>query len=141
MNKVHQVGWLLAITLVTVGCSDPVMAPPTMRGDPVAGAYPQQIAIEGLHEELVTDEPIVTPGTDKRPMSVSVPLRSVNDGGPLKIQYKFTFLDSRGRPIRGQTNGWQYAVVPPLARVYAEAGALDTNAADWELIVRPSQVE
>jgi len=92
-----------------------------------------------MNELLVTDEPIVTPGTATQPMSVTVPLRSVYEDGTLKIQYQFTFLDDRGRPIKAQTHGWKYATVPPLARIYAEAGAMDTNAADWELIVRPAK--
>ena len=128
---------IAAISLA--GCSDPVKAPPTMRGDPVAGAYPQQIAIEGMNELLVTDEPIVTPGTATKPMSVTVPLRSVYEDGRLNIQYQFTFLDDKGRPIRAQSNGWKFAVVQPLARVYAEGAAMDTNAADWELVVRPAR--
>lgn len=130
---------VLATAMLVGGCNkDNVQAPQSVRSDPLAGGYPQNIALKGLHNGVVIGKPIVDAATDDQPMRVTVPLRSVADG-TLRTQYKFTFLDGRGRPVRSNTNTWRYQVLAAKAEVFLEATSLDTDAADWRLEVRPAQ--
>lgn len=130
----------LAGMMVLPGCKgqDNVKAPQTIRTDPLAGGYPQNIALAGLHEGVVIGQPMVDAATADQPMQVAVPLRSVADH-TLRVQYKFMFLDGRGRPVKSNLDGWRYQVLAPRAEVFLEASAMDTDAADWRLEVRPAR--
>ena len=129
-----------ASLLMLPGCKGPdnVKAPQTIRTDPLAGAYPQNIALSGLHNRIVIGQPMVDPAQSDSPMKVTVPLRSVADG-TIRVQYKFIFLDGRGRPVRSNLDGWRYQVIAARAEVFLEATSMDTDAADWRLEVRPAQ--
>lgn len=130
---------VLATAMFVGGCNqDNIQAPQSVRSDPLAGGYPQNIALKGLHTGVVIGKPIVDAATEDQPMRVTVPLRSVVDG-TLRTQYKFTFLDDRGRPVRSNLDSWRYQVIAAKAEVYLEATSMDTDAADWRLEVRPAQ--
>lgn len=130
---------VFATTLLIGGCNkDNVQAPQSVRSDPLAGGYPQNVALRGLHNGIVIGKPIVDRATEDQPMRVTVPLRSVVEG-TLRTQYKFTFLDDRGRPVKSGRESWSYQVIAEKAEVFLEANALDTDAVDWRLEVRPAQ--
>lgn len=129
---------LMSFLCLSAGCQDNVRAPAAVRSDPLAGGYPQKVALNDLDHGIVAEEPIVDASTPDRPMRVTVPVRSVVEH-PLNVQYRFTFLDDRGRPIRGETGGWRYVNIAPRVQVAVEASALDTNAADWRLELRPAR--
>jgi hypothetical protein len=124
---------------VTFGCQNATKAPFTPRPDPVAGNYPRQVTVDGLHEVLVVGQPVVQRSTPDQPMRVTVPVRSVFDHGPLNVQYQFTFLDDRGRPLRGGDSGWRFQRLEPRAPAYFDANAMDPAAADWNLVIRSAR--
>lgn len=126
----------LVVMLAMAGC-DTIQAPPSPRGDPLEGNYPTNVAIEGLSDELVVERPIVTPSTANVPMSVVVPVRSVTDD-KLILQYRFIFLDARGRPL-SQPPSWRYITVEPKLRIFMEGSALSTTAADYNIEIRPNR--
>lgn len=130
---------MLAAGICLGGCNkDNVRAPEGIRTDPLAGGYPQNVALNGLHNSLVVDQPIVEPRSADRPMRVTVPLRSVAEG-TLRVQYRFILLDDRGRPVRSNQEGWRYQVIARRTQVFVETSALDTDAVDWRLEVRSAQ--
>lgn len=142
MNRPLNVLAMLTVAAAMIfvgGCNkDNVQGPQGVRSDPLAGGYPQNVALSGLHNGIVIGKPIVDAATEDQPMRVTVPLRSVADR-TLRTQYKFTFLDDRGRPVRSNRESWRYQVIAPKAEVYLEANALDTDAVDWRLEVRPAR--
>jgi len=79
----------------------------------------------------------VNDGTKDQPMSVVQPVRNIK-AFTLQIQYQFTFLDSQGRPTEGG-GGWKYLTLEPRVERFLEGVALDTNAVDWRLTIRPAK--
>jgi len=130
----------LAVALSGLGACDTIKAPDIVRQDPLPqGAYPQQVVLEGLNRGIVSGDPVVRGPSDSMPMTVTVPLRSVADK-TLHVQYQFEFLDANGLPVRGTpTSGWRFVTVEPRTQVFAVANALDTDAVDWRLQVRPAR--
>jgi hypothetical protein len=134
----HLIVTLIGVVAFTaLAACDTVKAPATLRTDPLGGAYPQNVALEGLHKYVVVDQPIVDGPTDTRPLQVSVPLRSIIDGF-IHLQYRFELLDGRGRPLRS-SSGFKYITIEPRTQVFLESNALDTNAVDWRLTVRKAR--
>ncbi|MEX0886357.1 MAG: DUF1425 domain-containing protein [Phycisphaeraceae bacterium] len=127
---------LVVVLAAGAGCRDTTQAPPTMRQDPLGGNYPRHVAIAGLDHALVVEEPIVDASTATRPMSVTVPVRSVVDE-PLSLQYRFRFLDERGRDLHD--SGWRLERLEPRLQANLEANARQTAAADWRLEIRPER--
>ena len=126
----------LGVALFAVGC-DTVKAPGAASPDPLATeAYPQIAALEGLARTLSFDRPDVRSGPTP-PMSVSVPVRLRSDFEK-KVHYRFIFFDEHGRPLHPQM-GWAYQVLPARAQVFLQASALDTEADDWRLEIRPTR--
>ncbi len=133
LTCVSVIGLFLA-----VGC-DTVKAPGAAEPDPLpASAYPQIAALGGLDGYLAYDKPVVNRPAD-RPMNVSVPIRLKSDAG-LKTQYRFIFFDQNGRPLEPDPT-WQFTFLPARAQAFLEGSALDTDAVDWRLEVRPSLEE
>ena len=127
---------VLAGVLGLSGCSTD---PPGMRSDEFAIAdYPRLVAVEGLDKAVVASKPIVTPGTDDKPMRVTVPVRSLHLGGPLNVQYRFRFMGADGRPLASNV-GWRFVRLEPKVQVFLDGNALETSAADWRLEVRPAR--
>ncbi len=133
----HTPAVLCLLVVTALAACDTVKAPHALRTDPLGGAYPQNVAIEGLHKYVVVDQPIVDGPTPNRPLNVTVPLRSVSEG-VVNVQYRFEFLDRAGRPLRS-SSGFKFATLEPRTQVFLESNALDTNAVDWRLLVRPSR--
>jgi hypothetical protein len=129
----------LLVSGLVMGCQqDNVQAPQAIRNDPLAGGYPQNVVLNGLEDGVVIGKPVVEAATDAKPMRVTVPLRSVVDG-TLRTQYQFIFLDDKGRPVRSHRENWHYQVLSDHAQVFLEGAALETDAVDWRLEVRPAQ--
>lgn len=121
------------------GCrNDPNVGPPGVRGDPLPeGAYPKNVAIEGLGEGIVAGRGIVQPGTADTPLRVTVPVRSISSK-PLNVQYRFEFFDAQGRTLRSSP-GWHFVHIDPRTEVQLDAAALETSAVDWRLTLRPAR--
>jgi uncharacterized protein YcfL len=128
---------ILGLAMGAGACEDRVRAPGQPRPDPIAGAYPKQVTLEGLEEALVTGEPVVQRSSDDQPMRVNVPIRSVADK-QLRVQYRFIFLDEQQRPL-DSNSGWKFQVIEPRTQVSLEGRALETSAADWRLEIRPAR--
>lgn len=131
---------LLALALaLAAGCRGPntAQAPDPATPDPVsAAAYPQIVALEDLGDYVSTDRPIVTraPG---QPLSVVVPVRLRSDR-EVSAQYRFIFFDDAGRPTRQQQE-WRFTTLPARSQIFLEGAALDPQAQDWRLEIRPAR--
>ncbi|MEX0654329.1 MAG: YcfL family protein [Phycisphaeraceae bacterium] len=125
---------VLAVAMTAVGCNartEPWGSTP----DPVPqGQQPHVVLHDNVQNRVSHGEPIVTPGDDQTPLRVTVPLRLL-DNRQYSIQYRFVFLDARGRAVRPEA-GWQYKVLPPRAQMEVEAAALNPEAVDWRLELR-----
>lgn len=121
--------------LVLNACNtDPTMKPASPSPDPLAvGGYPQITMASGLVGLLAHSSPIIEPTTPTRPLTVTVPVRSIQDG-PTRVQYQFTWLDASGRPL-GES-GWKYEFIPPRMERFFEATALTTRAENWRLEIK-----
>jgi len=126
-----------AIALGLAGC-DTVKAPPGARADTVPqGNYPQVVVEMGLQPFVGVNQPIVTRTNDI--LKVSTPVRLLSDPGQFsRIQYRYIFLDSRGAPLRTQTD-WRYTVLEPRTQRFLDGNALDDHAADFRLEIRSAR--
>jgi hypothetical protein len=134
----YRLGILVLGSLIAgVGCSEG--PPPAGRADKVAvGQYPQIVAVERLDKVLRFNAPIVEPSSPGRPMSVVVPVRNI-DRKALNVQYKFSFEDEAGRPLRTNT-GWKFATLAgDGVGTTMESNSLEDTAADWRLEIRPAR--
>ncbi len=129
---------LVALAFVAVGCGgDRVKGPPGALRDPMrADAYPRIAVLEGLQRWLYFNDPIVTPSTADKPMRVTVPMRLVYDA-PREIQFRFEYFGADSRPLR--SGGWRFRHLEPRTQIYLDGNALETQAADWRLEVRPAR--
>ena len=128
---------LCALSALTAGCQ-PRPVPPAMGHNPMPeGAYPKNIAIQGLHTALEARHAIVVAGDEQRPLEVTVPVLSFVEYG-LNVQYKFEFFDRNARPLRVD-EGYRFKHIEPGAEAFLRGNALDTAAVDWRLTVRPAR--
>lgn len=130
---------LLGLTLGLMmlgGCAapDPYFTPPQPAGDPLPN-YPQVVALEGLSMRLLVDHPMVEASSIERPMRVSVPVRLRGMGDAANIQYAFQFFDGTGRPL-DDGDSWRFVRLESRAQEYIEAGAMSSEAVDWQLTLR-----
>jgi hypothetical protein len=130
---IAALGMLLLGSSLVACTTDTTRAPASPAPDPIAGAYPQITMASGLSGLLAHSGPIIEPSTPNRPMRVTVPVRSIQDG-PTRVQYQFTWLDTAGRPL-GES-GWKYDLVPPRMERFFEASSLTTQAVDWRLEIK-----
>lgn len=125
----------LAALLVLPACVS--TAPPAAGPDPVSQQLQPQVLAQGEFEgKLVTSRATVV-RTENGAMSVSVPVRTRLQKDA-RAQYRFTFFDDRGRALRPEPD-WQYTVLPARTQMILEGTALQTEAADWRLEVRPAR--
>lgn len=131
---------LAAAALVIGGCkTDTVKAPGSAGVDQLpADQYPKVEATGGLSPYLVISGANVTPGTDTKPMSVMSAVRSTWDKDVLNVQYRYFFFDEKNTPLDTDP-AWRFVKLPPRSQVYMEGKAMDTNAKDWRLQIRPAQ--
>ena len=123
--------------VVVSGCSSGGYAPYTPAGDPLPTAkYPNIVADGELAPYLAVNTPTIT----KDPiLSISVPVRLMSDKGQWsKVQYRYIFLDSNFAPVRAQPD-WQPMTMEPRQQVFMTGNALDTNAVNWRLEIRPQR--
>lgn len=129
---------LLAV-MAGPGCQqDTVKAPYGGKQDPLpAQSYPQ-IAVDGpLQPFLAFDAPKVS--RDGGVLKVVTPVRLQSDKGyESDLQYRYTFLDAGGLPLRSQAD-WRYVRLPSRRQVFLEGNAMDTTASDWRLEVRTAR--
>lgn len=124
---------VLMMAFGVIGC-DSVKAPRSAQFDQLQ-EYPKVTALEGLADWVVVSDVMLDPGP---PMGVIVPARAKTDGQELDVQYRFFFLDSDDRPLERDPD-WRYMRMPSRTRVFMEANALDRDAVDWRLEIRPAR--
>lgn len=136
----HVCTALLLAAVCLVGCkNDPVAAPPAGHVDLLPPhAYPQVVATGNLAKWLRFGAPVVDHAQQGRPLQVNIAVRSIYDKHPVNVQYRFEFLDGEQRAVHG-SDGWQFANLEPRVESQFSGGALDVNAVDWRLIVRPAR--
>ena len=138
--KTRCVSAVLAVLMVVgvSGCrQDKIMAPGAGRADPIMlENYPRIVALEKLSEYLVFSAPNVR-SSPQQPMSVSVPVRLQSDK-EVNIQYRFEFFAPDGRPMQ-QADQWRFMHLSSRDQHFLQGSALDTQAADWRLVVRPAR--
>ena len=116
------------------GC-DTVKAPVHPAPDPVAmEGYPNVVMEPALSPWLVMSRPVAE--KDERGiLKVSVPVRLKSDQGQFtRVQYRYTFFEKAGVPLRAQTD-WRYQRVEPRNQVFLTGNSLDA-AMDWRLEIR-----
>lgn len=134
--KIAKMGMMALIgtaVLGAAGCMN--TAPPVPANDPYGGM--------GIH--ITVQAPLdrwlrVGQVNVKRDglMSVVVPVRlAYDDPNGYHIQYKFTFLDSSGKPIAAQTE-WRLEQLAPRVEKILTGTALDA-AADWRLEIKAAK--
>ncbi len=127
---------LATLAALIVGLLTACEAPPAARHDSYSGPdYPKIVAIEDLDDVIRSGDPVVSQPGD-RPLTVSVPLRSVSHSYR-NVQYRFQFFDATGMPLSPEME-WAYMRMPPKAQVFMKGSAMDTTATTWRLIVRPA---
>lgn len=126
--------------VLAAGCkTDTVKAPGSAGVDQLpSDQYPKVEATGGLSPYIVISGANVTDGTPTRPMSVVSAVRSTWDKDVLNVQYRYFFFDERNTPLDTDPD-WRFVKLPPRSQVYLEGSALDTNARDWRLQIRPAQ--
>lgn len=138
--RVRALGVLMLVAVVGLGgCAQRrYEAPATAVQDPAA--YPQIVLSPELTGWVAADRPIVTQGDNgSGPLAVTVPVRTlVKRGETIRMQYRFIFFDSMGRPIAPEGD-WHYERMPANTRRYFEANALDDRATDWQLEIRTAR--
>ena len=128
---------MMMIGVLTAGC-DKNKEPFAGHNDPMLQQNYPRVSVEGkdLSKYLAFSAPNAQAGPDQ-PLSVVVPVRLLSND-EIRVQYRFEFLSKDGRMLRPEMT-WKYLALPPRTQVMMEGAALDTNAADWRLVVRPSR--
>ena len=126
----------LSILTILVGC-DTTKAPLGVKRDPDSSPNnPQIVGLDGLGKHLRYDNAIVRTAPNQA-LSVTVPVRVAADK-QVRAQYRFTFLAPDGKPVSPEMD-WQYKVLPARGWVYLLGVALDPEATDWRLDIRPAR--
>ena len=139
VSTLARLALVLAAGAFTVGLTacDTVNSPGGGRADLLpASAYPRVVVTQPLDEELVFGPAIVTPGTPSKPIWVSQPVRNTDDDRKF-VQYRFEWFDAHKRP-RGDS-GWRFKELGSRNEVFLEAGATDTDVADWRILIKPAR--
>lgn len=126
----------VAGALAMAACSSST-EPYTPRADPVGQTnYPRVTTTGDLARWLLVDKPVIT---NDGVMKVTTPVRLNSSTGQWsKVQYRYIFLDSSGVPLKAQPD-WQQVTLEPRQAVFLSGNALDSNAADWRLEIRPNR--
>jgi uncharacterized protein YcfL len=126
---------VLTLALALTGCHKP---PHAGQADSVLRENYPRISVENsdLADHLVFSPANVQSGPEQ-PLSVVVPVR-LESFSEASVQYRFEFYTRDGRPMRNPMV-WRYIKLAPRTQFSLEGAALDTNATDWRLIVRPAR--
>ncbi len=132
LKVIGVVGGVAGLMVVLAGCGS--TAPPAANIDPYSGqAYPN-ITVEPKLQPWIVFRPAVVEKSEA--MRVTVPIRlATTTQNPIAVQYKFTFKDGNGVPLRVQSD-WKYLQLEPNMLRDLQGSALDSNAADWYLEIR-----
>ena len=134
--KASSSAFLLSALICMASCNDQYKAPGGARSDPLSSnSYPQIASMEGLEEFLGWDAPIVS---HDGVLVITTPVRALTDGKELNVQYRFFFFTQDGRPLDSNPN-WRFKRLPSRTQVFLEGNALDSNAEDWRLEIRPAR--
>lgn len=136
MLKTTTLFLLLTLALLAGGCKDLKRGPDSARHEELHDTYPQIAVLDKLGEYIAFTSPTVT-SSPTEPLHVSVPIRLTSDQ-EVNAQYKFEFFQKDNRPVQPQM-GWTYIKLPARAQVILEGKALDTNATNWRLLIRPAR--
>lgn len=132
----NKCGFLLIVAvgvLVSAGCSKDPRAP---EMDPLRYAnYPNITALEKLHRNVVLCKVHEEPGP---PLQVTVQVRNRTRDDERHMQYRFFFLNENGRPENPNPD-WRYVKLPARTIVFLEGNALDRDAVEWRLEMRPAR--
>lgn len=132
----------LAVLAVAPACSNSssTYRPPGAAGmDPLPGdQYPKVEAAEGLSSYIVVSGVEATPASATAPMNVVVAIRSQTEYQEIEAQYRFFFFDEKNRPLDTQPD-WRRVRLPSRSQVFLEGSAMETNAVDWRLQIRPAR--
>lgn len=136
----YLAAFLLLATVAAIGCKSDQSKPPITAGYDLVPVdnYPNIYTTAGIRDYIVWNQPIIDASTEVSPMRVTVPIRSIDDKGRLRVQYRFEFMDDRGRALRSN-QGWRYTVLEPRQPAQFDGNALESAAAQWKLIVRPAK--
>jgi hypothetical protein len=139
LQTAFQAAWIVTL-LSCLGC-ETLYAPPQGQPDMLpAWQYPNIAATpDTLSKALVFGQPIVTPSSESKPLSISVPIRSLENDYKLNIQYRFEYYDQQSRLIDTTAEGWRFQQLSPLIQTQLQGNALDQRAVTWRLIVRSAQ--
>lgn len=119
------------------GCAqDKVRGPSTANIDQLAPEnYPKLVIEEPALAKVmaVTPARVVVDRPADRPMSVTVPVRSIADN-TMRVQYRYIWFDDKGREVR--TGEWRREVFAPRVERQLQGAAVDMKSTDWRLEVR-----
>ncbi len=137
MNRALLLPALASSLLVgtLTGC-DTVRPPSSAKIDQLLPEQYPKLVIEdpGLAKLLaVTPGKVVVDRTPDRPISVSVPIRSLADN-TMRVQYRYLWLDEKGREIR--RGEWIRDSFAPRIERQLQGSAVDMKSVDWRLEVR-----
>ncbi len=113
--------------------------PGSAQVDPLPGEqYPKIEAAEGLSRYLAFSGLKEYHATDTKPMWLTVAVRAMTQHQELNIQYRFFFFDKDNVPLKTEPD-WQFARLPSRSQVFLQGHAMDRNAVDWRLQIRPAR--
>lgn len=139
LSSVRPLVLALALLPLAACQQDTIKAPGSAGVDQLpADQYPKVEVAGGLSPYLVISGANVDPTTESKPMSVVSALRSTWDENVLNVQYRYFFFDEKNTPLDSDPD-WRFAKLPPRSQVFLEGAAIDTNARDWRLQIRPAQ--
>src|SRR5699024_6543989 len=97
-------------------------------------AYPKIEARGDLEKKIYYGKPVVEHAAG-RPLHVSVPVRSTRQDA-IEAQYRFVFFAQDGRALTPEMD-WRYIRLPARSQVFLQGTALNKEAVDWRLQIRP----
>lgn len=138
LNIKPALGLISAVLLGGMpGCAqDKVRGPSTANIDQLAPEnYPKLVIEEPALAKVmaVTPARVVVDRPADRPMSVTVPVRSIADN-TMRVQYRYIWFDDKGREVR--TGEWRREVFAPRVERQLQGAAVDMKSTDWRLEVR-----
>jgi hypothetical protein len=122
-----------AIAAIGTGCQQP--RPVTPEADQIPlGEFPNITLMRIRSDELAAERPIVTPAAGRKPMQISVSLRSLCEY-PIMAEYRYVFYDQNMVSVT-MSPTWREVVFGPLQRQILTANSISEKATNWSLEVR-----
>lgn len=121
------------LALLGAGCQQPRPVTPEADQIPLS-EYPNVTLIRIRSDELAAERPIVTPATGRKPMQVTVSIRSLCEY-PVFAEYRYVFYDDAMVAVT-MSPTWREVVFGPLQRQILTANSISEKATNWSLEVR-----